>query len=193
MRRMKHTDFIFTEINSHLIQLAEELQAGKESRHILLIGETGSGKTTFLKNVLKGNNVCWYTYEDVVSMVLRKCKEGVPYSIPESDIIVVEDMGPQAQWMEATLEEIKGVLSLWKEKTVIFTCTVRYLHNSGFLSDMEVVSVNKVETTEDIVRIMAKAKGLELTSNEATCLLGVPIDEINGQLNKIKFKREQEL
>lgn len=164
--------FIFSERNIELRNMYEQWLDGSAKGVFLLEGDSGSGKSTFLKHLRnslpdKYREGAIFPGESFMDHLVCGIKNNCPIIIPDSDVIMIDD-GPGINIGNSLMNAFISTLSGWTDRTVIITQSdgrVRFL-DAFETYKVKVVPVYPLEVTLDTVKTKAHILGYDDLSTE---------------------------
>lgn len=158
-------EFIFTEENKLLRDMEEEWLAERKFGAYMLVGKSGSGKTTFLRQLdsdwQKQRNrkmITWITTEQVIDSFLH---DRNIFKELETPIVIIENMEDLAG-KDSTLFYIFDLVCSWLEqgeRLFIGTSADSNLPVPEYVTRLE---SREIEITPGIVERIAKMKKMQL-------------------------------
>ncbi len=184
--------FLFAEDNHHLQRLMNCWIQGNDFGAYMLLGESGSGKTTFLKqfekewqNVFKDVRITWMSSEELIDIILKQ--EDIFRNI-ETQVYIVENM-EGLLGKHNTISYFWEKLECWvKEDRHLFIGTTNK-EQIDIPSYVEVVSVLQIVITPSVVSYVADIENVQLDSGQIELLC----NKAEGSVSRLRglVKREK--
>lgn len=181
--------YIFTNDNVKLRKFTEDLE-NKKGINILL-GNSGVGKTTFLKSAFCNKNVTRYTYEQILGFIIQNLKMGELIPMPENNTVIVEDFDYSFCFKKATQCEFRKVFREWQKtnEEMCIICTFGCIPLKKEIPfEGDIMKMRELTLTSTIIRMLASKKGIILTEEEVGELSLLRMNEVDGKLNVIMHR-----
>lgn len=156
-------EFIFTEENKLLQEMKEEWLAGHKFGAYMLVGKSGSGKTTFLRQLdsdwqqLQNRKmITWITTEQVIDSFLygRNIFNGI-----ETPVVIIENM-EDLVGKDNTLLHVFDLVCNWLEQEERLFIGTSADSNMQFPEYVTRLESREIEITPGIVDQIAKMKNI---------------------------------
>jgi chromosomal replication initiation ATPase DnaA len=170
---------------------------------IWIYGKTGSGKTTFIKKITQGKNVCPFNSHDFISAVLdllRKNKSIDPLIdfCKKYDFLILDDFDINVKDKPATQKEMRDLIIQIASSTKIILSTILKPSGLKILKFQNKIckyigfKVPEVTEKNKLIKAMTKANETSLTQLEVSKIINSSknLFRMKGLLNKIFLSKK---
>ncbi len=167
-------DFLFTKDNKVLQDMEKEWLAGRKFGAYMLVGKSGSGKTTFLKQLdadwQKQQNrkmITWITTEYAVDSLLHDKDILMELQTPVVVMENMEDLKGKDSTFTCIFDWIQGWLK--QDNRLFIGTTIDY--TIAFPDYVTILENKEIEVTPQIVEAVAKTKNLQLDKDHISLII----------------------
>lgn len=186
--------FIFTRKNRWLKNYYQSWKKHEKYGTYVLIGASGSGKSLFLKQLVKEleGECCIYTGQEIESLLLKHVRENKKVELTTAPVMIFEDIDCLIK-NDAMRNLFETVIHYYlldengKERLILMTA----VDIMAFQLDGYSIPVNPLRVNWKLVRLKAKEQQVKLSLREMLVLSRCKrVSELEAKIRKIKMIKE---
>lgn len=161
--------YVYAITNWKLYLLKREILSGRNGIY-LISGPSGTGKTTFIKDLLVDRNVLWLSAEKMKQCVIDEIISKKRMPVKSYKYVVIDNAEDIVG--EATVEWFSKIVDRWAQKhtVIIVECKPRF-HNFSFRRPFKKVEIKDLRLKKSVIRKYSGLMGEELTKDEIATLI----------------------